>query len=196
MTEKLTVCFIHDLTEEELRSGKCPFCVDEEMEPEEEEEMEPEMFDCEVCGEVEFIEEYQRVEEFEFISNKVEFNGNTYCSSCFDEFEPQQRALAKHLNCGPEEIDETRYGSWEYGKREYLVLTDDEADEKWDEELDRYIEDCLDIPENLRFYFDDEKWKSDAKMDGRGHALSGYDGNENEVTDELSGDVYYIYRTN
>ena len=47
-----------------------------------------------------------------------------------------------------------------------------------DEHLDSYIEECLEIPEHLRFYFDEEKWKDDARMDGRGHSLSSYDGHE------------------
>lgn len=86
----------------------------------------------------------------------------------------------------------------------YLVLTDEEADEKWDESLDSYIEECIQ-PEidklsegagNLSYYitFDEEKWKRDARMDGRGHALSTYDGCENEET--VEGITFYIYRIN
>ncbi len=86
---------------------------------------------------------------------------------------------------------------------DYMVLTDSEADEKWDESLDSYIEECIQ-PEidkleglgDLQYYitFDEEKWKRDARMDGRGHSLSSYDGNENEET--IEGETFYIYRTN
>lgn len=87
---------------------------------------------------------------------------------------------------------------------DYYVLTDDEADEKWEESLDSYIEECI-TPEidkisegngNLGYYitFNEEMWKRDAKMDGRGHSLSSYDGNENE--EEVQGTTFYIYRIN
>jgi hypothetical protein len=87
---------------------------------------------------------------------------------------------------------------------DYYVLTDEEADEKWEESLDSYIEECI-TPEidkisegqgNLGYYitFDEEMWKRDAKMDGRGHSLSSYDGNENEET--VQGTTFYIYRIN
>ncbi len=86
---------------------------------------------------------------------------------------------------------------------DYLVLTNEEAEEKWEESLDGYIEECntpeldkLDTLGNLQYYvsFDEEKWKRDARMDGRGHSLSSYDGNENEET--VNGETFYIYRIN
>jgi hypothetical protein len=97
-----------------------------------------------------------------------------------------------------EEIDVDDYNS------DYLVLTDEEADEKWEESLDNYIEECI-TPEidkiaegqgNLSYYikFDKEMWKRDARFDGRGHSLSSYDGNENEET--VNGQTFYIYRLN
>ena len=63
---------------------------------------------------------------------------------------------------------------------DYLVLTDDEANDKLEESLDSY--------------FDEDAWKYDAKMDGRGHSLASYDGNENEET--VNDETYYIYRIN
>lgn len=74
----------------------------------------------------------------------------------------------------------------------YLVLTDDEANEKWDESLNDYIENCIlpELPKAYRNYFDDISWKADAENDGRGHSLSIYDGEEHEQ------DGYYIYRIN
>ena len=75
---------------------------------------------------------------------------------------------------------------------EYMVGTDEEADEAWDQSLDSYLEDCIypELPESVRNYFDDDKWKSDAKYDGRGHSLSSYDGNEHETSDLI------LFRTN
>lgn len=81
---------------------------------------------------------------------------------------------------------------FEYGSSEYLVCTDSEADDLWDEDLENYIDECIlhELPEAYRNYFDREDWKSDARMDGRGHSLNRYDGNEYEV------EGFYIYQTN
>lgn len=85
---------------------------------------------------------------------------------------------------------------------EYMVLTDDEADRAWDESLDSYLDECVlgELPEMARNYFDREKWKDDAKLDGRGHSLSGYDSEENEATaidpESDEEEKFYIYRTN
>ena len=117
-------------------------------------------------------------------------------------------ALAIHLEIKPEEgeslddflaqIVSTNHTPelFEADGGEYLVLTDEEADEKWDEDLDNYIDECIlhELPDAYRFYFDDEKWKADARLDGRGHSLSTYDGEENEQ--DVNGTTYYIYRTN
>jgi hypothetical protein len=80
------------------------------------------------------------------------------------------------------------------GKREYLVVTDEEADELWDQDLDHYLEECVlhELPEAAQMYFDREKWKRDARMDGRGHSLNRYDGNEE--SEDIGGVTYYIYR--
>jgi len=52
----------------------------------------------------------------------------------------------------------------------------------------------IDTPRTDACYFDDEKWKRDARIDGRAHSLSRYDGNEDDQ--EINGVTYYIYRTN
>jgi len=101
-------------------------------------------------------------------------------------------------NCSEvEELDPDDYNN------DYLVLTDSEADDKWEESLDSYIEECitpeldkLDTLGNLSAYikFDEEMWKRDARMDGRGHSLASYDGEENEET--VNGETFYIYRIN
>lgn len=77
------------------------------------------------------------------------------------------------------------------------VLTDSEADNLADEMLDSYIDDCIldQIPEQYRYYFDSEKFKSDViRFDGRASQIGGYDGNEYEY--DVNGTDYYIYRWN
>ena len=99
-------------------------------------------------------------------------------------------ALAEHLEVSPDEITEETWGAYSVGTAEYQVLDDDEADEAQDEQLESYIDECMELPEHVAPYFDREAWKSDARMDGRGHCLSSYDGPEHEVGE------YFIYRTN
>ena len=89
-------------------------------------------------------------------------------------------------------IVEGRSNMFSYYNEDYLVLTDSEADNMEDSLLDNYIDECLEIPDNIRPYFDEEKWKRDARMDGRGHIISSYDGCEYEET--VEGTTYYIYR--
>lgn len=92
-----------------------------------------------------------------------------------------------------EEIDNCHY---KIGRKEYLIVTDDEADDLWNEELDNYIEDVIytEIPKPYRYYFDEDAWRRDAKTDGRAHVLASYDGDEQ--TEEYDGETYYFYRTN
>lgn len=92
---------------------------------------------------------------------------------------------------------------YETNSGEYLVVTDEEADKAWDENLESYIDDCMEIPDHVKPYFDREAWKKDARMDGRGHCLSGYDLSERQVEvlslshdDQRTMTTYYIYRQN
>ncbi len=102
-----------------------------------------------------------------------------------------------------DELTQSTYDEnvFEYGSEEYLVCTNDEADELWDEDLENYIEECIlpELNERYRQYFDNEAWKSNARFDGRGHSLNRYDGNEyEEVVYNNNGEKgrYYIYRQN
>lgn len=108
------------------------------------------------------------------------------------------KALAQHLNCKVKEITQNSYdeNTFESGNNEYLVVTDDEANELWEQDLDNYIDECIlhELPEQYRYYFNNEAWKRDAMCNGRGHSLSGYDGNEYKET--VKDYSYYIYRTN
>ena len=84
----------------------------------------------------------------------------------------------------------------DYDGCEYLVLTDSEADGRWNDSLDDYINECIlpEIPEAYHNYFDRKGWKDDAYNDGRGHTLSPYDGNEYEGY--VNNIDYYIFRIN
>ena len=108
-------------------------------------------------------------------------------------------AVAILLNLDDKEKENLQVSSYdeniiEYYSEEYEVLTDDEADARWDEELDYYLKECIypELPENMVNYFDNDAWKRDARFDGRGHAISRYDGNENVV--KIDGAWYNIYR--
>ena len=100
------------------------------------------------------------------------------------------KALASFLDIDYEEAESL------INDGDYEVLTDSEADDRWDEELDLYIEECIlpELPDFVSQYFDREAWKRDARFDGRGHAISRYDGEENEQT--INGETLYIYRQN
>ena len=106
------------------------------------------------------------------------------------------KALAQHLDCKKSEVEHLYDNTFEAEGGEYLVVTDEEADELWEESLDSYLEDCIypELQGNLQIYFDDEAWKVDARYDGRGHSLSSYDGHENYET--VKEETFYIYRTN
>jgi hypothetical protein len=137
---------------------------------------------------------YERTKQMtQTIQNETDTKKENDKPEMFDE---KIQALAKHLNLDNEDLRmiEENNDYFKFGEKEYLVLTDDEAEKKWDEHLDSYIEECLEIPEHVRFYFDEEKWKDDARMDGRGHSLSSYDGYEHEI--KINETEYFIYRTN
>ena len=94
----------------------------------------------------------------------------------------KQEALNEAINDFRNELDNIVEGynnnMFSYYNEDYLVLTDEEADEEEDERLDNYIDECLEIPDNIRPYFDEEKWKRDARMD----------------EETVEGTTYYIYR--
>lgn len=133
-----------------------------------------------------------------------------------DQTELKIKALAKYLGCDPEDIDEgyewyREFTTYELGNQEYLVLTDEEADEACKEYIENsvwafnasFIIDHSDLPydawEMVQSYQEDrcesanetilamikdfDEFVEDAiSADGRGHFLSGYDGKENEIT--------------
>jgi len=133
----------------------------------------------------------------------------------------KENALAKYLDEDLDNISESSYDDclFEVGSREYLVLTDEEADQRAAD----YIKDSLwafnpsflasycDLPKEMFKAVQDKcEGGNDAVLqcveraeggldgfveeaisaDGRGHFLNTYDGNENEEGD------YFIYRVN
>jgi hypothetical protein len=127
-------------------------------------------------------------------------------------------ALAKYLEVELTDIEEGHDDdTFECGRKEYLVLTDDEADEKakeyildsvWafrpeflmahmpegvTEDLIKAVQEKCESanPMLLKLIEDQDHFVSDAiAADGRGHFLNTYDGEENE-----SGE-FFIYRMN
>ena len=93
----------------------------------------------------------------------------------------------------PEFYDECVY---EMEGFEVLVVTESERDERWNESLESYIDDCIlpELPEMAQRYFDYEKWKRDARYDGAGHCLAHYDHVEHEY--KFGEHWIYIYRQN
>jgi len=120
------------------------------------------------------------------------------CDLCYEDEAPRL-VLAEYLELeDPSDLqDGYAAGYFRLGSKEYMCLTEDDADEKWDEALENYLDECVlsELPDTLHSYFDREKWKEDAKVDGRGHCLATYDGAEGEVEDR-DGNYYFIYRTN
>jgi hypothetical protein len=150
-------------------------------------------------------------------SNHIGFNSEIYCGATLEDFNEFSGANYEDI----EYIDENneKFITWleentkllteeltvnpydnnliEYGDQEFLVVTDDEADQLWEERLDNYLEECIypELPDNLVNYFDDEAWKRDARFDGRGYSLSSYDGIEYEET-VYDTETFNIYRVN
>jgi hypothetical protein len=129
------------------------------------------------------------------------------------ETEARTQALAQHLEADIEEAERVIDN--------YLVLTDDEADEMvkeyilssvWAFNSSFVASHCdLDIPQEaieaiqekcessnpilLKLIKDTDDFIQDAiSSDGRGHFIGFYDGEEDEQ--EVNGTTYFIYRTN
>lgn len=130
-------------------------------------------------------------------------------------------ALASFLKCQVSELKAGYGHEIEHGNRSYLVCTDREADKVAKESildsvwafrpefLEHYTVNGVDADvirelqkrcetsndSLLKLIRNKTQFVSDAiQADGRGHFLSGYDGNENEIT--CKGTRFYIYRTN
>ena len=116
-----------------------------------------------------------------------------------NEYDDSYIALAIHLGLTVEELDDISdckhgYGncSLDYQGTYYYCGTEEEIDIAHTESLENYVDECvlLEIPKHYRNYFDTEKFIEDAKVDGFGHALNSYDGNEYEET--VNNVTYFI----
>lgn len=143
----------------------------------------------------------------------LEFNGEYYVGGTLEDF--NELSGANYADIEAIDTDNKVFINWlnencslleyeidqndkmlTYDGEEYLVVTDEEADDLWEDELDYYIDELI-LPElhkNYRNYFDRESWKSDARYDGRAHCLNRYDGGEDVET--VNETDYYIYRQN
>ena len=147
------------------------------------------------------------------IYNEEEIMKELWQETIADYDVPQTIILAKHLGV---DLDDAQ---GEIDSEDYLVLTDEEADEAVREDIKEMVwaftpsflrahtgvtieaiaklqEMCEDANESLKAMIKDfDHFVEDAvKCDGRGHFLASYDGQENEIT--FNGITYYIYRRN
>ena len=128
--------------------------------------------------------------EYAFDYFEYGYDKETVILACFLSGEEKEKIL-------PEELKSYGYQTVEYGNQEYYVLNNDEAEEKAKECSFLYIDDCIlpELPENLRQYFDYDKFAEDAiTIDGRGHIIASYDGYEHEIM--FNSTWYFIYRIN
>lgn len=137
-----------------------------------------------------------------------------------DQEDPRVIALSKYLDLALEpNITYESNDIYSFDGEEYMILTDDETDEKvaeyiketvWafnpsflschsgiDQDVFKLLQEkCESANEAiLKLIKDFDHFVEDAvASDGRGHFLSSYDGYENEQ--EHDNETYYIYRTN
>lgn len=106
--------------------------------------------------------------------------------SCFLELSSQEM-IDDHVKCE----DGSGNKLFSFGKKEYYVLTNEEADKLAEEIVDNYIEECVlpEIPERYRNLINSKPLVEEATRK-RGEWLASYDSREEEHGD------FYIYRIN
>ena len=109
-----------------------------------------------------------------------------------DNYETSCRILALRIHRDDWTVPVTVYRETELtlGNKEFLVLNPHEADNKLDKELER-LSDELPL-DGLRGYFNEEAWKADLALEGRGRWLASYDHLEQQQ--EVVPGTYFIYR--
>ncbi len=78
---------------------------------------------------------------------------------------------------------------------DWYIVDENDRESMWDDCLQSYLDECVypQLSEQWAPYFDEERWKRDARMDGAGHAISSYDGCEHEIH-LPDGTWLYAYR--
>ena len=81
----------------------------------------------------------------------------------------------------------------DFTKYTYVALRQDEIDDIWYDATIELIDDCYlnGVPEQVKNYFNYDKFFEDAQYDGRASHFNGYDGST-----ELETEDYYIYYHN
>ena len=81
----------------------------------------------------------------------------------------------------------------DFTKYTYVALRQDKIDDIWTDSLIDLADDCYlnGVPEQIKNYFDYDKFVEDAQNDGRASHFNGYDGST-----ELETEDYYIYYHN
>ena len=149
---------------------------------------------CAICGYEEHEEKCIPYEtDYNVDDDKKEVK-SWICSECIN---PKREALSKHLEVDYGELEESNYDESciEYGRQEFLVLTDEEADE-------RALSQLTDDPYMWKMAVADdhttdslEDWADQVlSIDGRGSVLSSWDGGEDWI--KLGEIDYYIFRRN
>ncbi len=122
----------------------------------------------------------------------------------FDEAMRQLALMICHDFSTAGKVDDERREVEIGSNHRYIVATDSEADDLWDEDLDNFINECVlsELPERYRDFFDRERFKEYCRSDGRAHTLARYDGHENYVdliewgpNSTKHSVTYFIYRT-
>ena len=92
-------------------------------------------------------------------------------------------------------LDSTRYNYIEpdFTKYTYVALDKCQIDDLWYDSIIDLVDDCYlsGVPEQVKNYFDYDKFVEDFMVDGRVNHFNGYDGST-----ELETEDYYIYYHN
>ena len=130
-------------------------------------------------------------EDFE----KKELENEEDTKTAFDEWIDSEYSTLK------EEIINIYGNHYKYGREEYLVLTNTEADNEAYDYTYNIWEECYltgEVKKQLGFLADyinlDQATRDAIQSDGRGNSLSSYDGKEYKET--INNVTHYIYRTN
>lgn len=95
----------------------------------------------------------------------------------------RQLALAMFLEINPEDVTPGYRNEYQVHNRTWLVATDQEADKLARASVEELLDDVLsDVPESLRFYFNEDKYLDDVlASDGRGSLINHWNGAEDEI---------------